>query len=163
WPLLEGTVLQNVALRLLGARIGRRVHIHRGVNLLQGGWDLLDIGDDVTIGQDASLRLVELEDGHVVVGPVSLGDRSTLDIRAGIAGGASLEADAYLTPLSFLTTGTTVPRGERWEGVPAVPVGEAPARPAVPDNLRPLSPAAHAAAMLLARVLLAMFVALPLE
>ena len=27
--------------RALGARVGRRVHIHRGVNLQQGGWDLL--------------------------------------------------------------------------------------------------------------------------
>ena len=53
WKLIEGTVFQHAALRALGARIGRRVHIHRGVDLLQGGWDLLEIGDDVTIGQEA--------------------------------------------------------------------------------------------------------------
>src|SRR5207247_4414773 len=60
WHLLKGTVFQQMILRLLGAKIGQRVHIHRGVNLLQGGWDLLDIGDDVTLSQDAALRLVEL-------------------------------------------------------------------------------------------------------
>ena len=49
WRLLEGTEFQLVALRALGARIGRRVHLHRGVDLLHGGWDLLDIDDDVTI------------------------------------------------------------------------------------------------------------------
>ena len=63
------------ALRALGARIGRRVHIHRGVDLLQGGWDLLDIGDDVTIGQEATIRLVDLEDEQLVVGPVTIGCR----------------------------------------------------------------------------------------
>src|SRR5205823_5492684 len=34
WRLLEGTVFQHAALRALGARIGRRVHFHRGVNLV---------------------------------------------------------------------------------------------------------------------------------
>src|SRR5438309_1912540 len=31
WPLLQGTSFQQTALRALGAKIGRRVHIHRGV------------------------------------------------------------------------------------------------------------------------------------
>src|SRR3954451_20400610 len=56
WWLVEGTELTSVALRRLGARIGRRVHIHRGVDLSGGGWDLLEIGDDVTVTQDAELR-----------------------------------------------------------------------------------------------------------
>src|SRR5262249_15318015 len=66
WRLLETTELQNVVLRALGARIGRRVHLHRGVNLTQGGWDLLDIGDEVTIGQDVALQVVALEDSQIV-------------------------------------------------------------------------------------------------
>src|SRR5207237_102347 len=102
WRVLEGMVFQAAVLRWLGARIGRRVHIHRGVNLLHGGWDLLDIGDDVTVSQDAALRLVELEDGHIVVGPVTLERGCTLEVRAGVAGHTHLEADAYLTAPSFL-------------------------------------------------------------
>ncbi|HEX4609892.1 MAG TPA: amino acid adenylation domain-containing protein [Urbifossiella sp.] len=163
WGLLNGTVLQNAALRLLGARIGARVHIHRGVDLLRGGWDLLDIGDDATIGQEAALRLIELEDGQVVVGPVTLGRGSTVDTRAGVGPGAALEPDAYLTPLSFLAGGTTIPRGERWEGVPAVAAGTAPARAELPPGTRELPPAVHAAVLLAARLALALFVALPLE
>src|SRR6185369_1879975 len=97
WSLLEGTVFQLSALRALGARIGERVHIHRGVNLLQGGWDLLDIGDDVTISQDASLRLVDFEDGQIVVGAITIGEGSTLDIRAGVGGNTTMGAEAYLT------------------------------------------------------------------
>src|SRR5262249_8194830 len=59
WRLVEGTPLQAAILRALGARIGKRVHFHRGVNLYQGGWDLLDVGDDAAIGQDVALRLVD--------------------------------------------------------------------------------------------------------
>ncbi len=86
WGWLEGTVFQHAALRALGARIGRRVHIHRGVKLLEGGWDLLDIGDDATLSQDAAVRVIELDDGDIVVAPVILGAGSTLDIRAAAGG-----------------------------------------------------------------------------
>jgi hypothetical protein len=73
WNLLQGTVFTSWALRVLGAKIGRRVHIHRGVNLQQGGWDLLTIGDDVSLCQDSSVRLVDLVDEHLIVGPVTIG------------------------------------------------------------------------------------------
>ncbi len=36
WRLLEGTAFQAAALRALGARIGQRVHIHRGVESAAG-------------------------------------------------------------------------------------------------------------------------------
>jgi non-ribosomal peptide synthetase-like protein len=163
WRLLEGTVFQHTGLRALGARIGRRVHLHRGVNLLEGGWDLLDIGDDVTVSQDAALRLVELEDGQVVVGPVALNNGSTLDIRAGVAGNTCLEANAYLTALSFLPRGSQIPSGERWEGVPAKPAGQAPCRPPLAENTCALSPLVHGLALLVGKLALAIFLALPLE
>jgi non-ribosomal peptide synthetase-like protein len=163
WRLLEGTFSQQMALRALGAKIGRRVHIHRGVNLVQGGWDLLDIGDDVTLSQDAALQLVELEHGHVIVGPVTLGDRSTLDVRAGVAGHTCVEADGYLTALSYLQRGSRIGRGERWNGIPAQHAGAAPDRAGLPERRPDLSPAAYGAALLLARIGLAAFIALPVE
>src|ERR1039457_6137852 len=97
WWLIQGTEFQLAALRALGARIGRRVHIHRGVHLSQGGWDLLEIGDDVTIAQDAAPSLVELDGAHIVTAPVWWGDGSTVDIRAGVAAGARLGAGGWLT------------------------------------------------------------------
>ena len=50
----------------------------------RSGWDLLEIGDDVTVSQDALLGLVVLEEGQIIVGPVTLADGATLDIRAGM-------------------------------------------------------------------------------
>jgi non-ribosomal peptide synthetase-like protein len=151
WRLIEGTGFQIVVLRALGARIGRRVHIHRGVDLREGGWDLLEIGDHVTIGREAIVGLVELNDGDILIRPVSLGDGATLDIRSGVSGDARLEAGACLTPLSWLPPGGRVPRGERWDGIPAKPAGFAPASPRTPAGERTLSPFTHDALTVLAR------------
>jgi len=150
WWLLESSGFQNMALRALGARIGRRVHIHRGVNLLQGGWDLLQIGDDVTIGQDAHIGLVELEGGDILIRPVSLGDGCTLDIRAGADGDSRMEPSACLSALSWLPPGGHIPAGEMWDGIPAKPAGYAPPRTETPAGL---PPARYDALMVTARCL----------
>lgn len=165
WRLFEGTAFQNAALRALGARIGRRVHLHRGVHLslLQGGWDLLEVGDDVTVSQDAAIRLVELDDGHMVVGPVTLGTGSTLDIRAGVGPHTCLEPDAYLTALSSLPCGGRIPRGERWDGVPAAPAGDAPPRPVVQDSGAEVPPAVWSLTLVLARLALGLVSTLPFQ
>ncbi len=146
WGLLRSLGSENAALRLLGARIGDRVSIDRGVNLENGGWDLLEIGDDVTVGRDASLRLVDLEDGEIVVAPVTLGARSTVDIRATVAGGAALGPGAFLAALSWLPPGARVPQGERWDGVPAAAAGTAPEAPSFHDPEERLIPRFVAAA-----------------
>ncbi len=163
WSLLAGTVFQNAALRLLGARIGRRVHIHRGVNLVQGGWDLLDIGDDVTLSQESWVRLVELHAGEVIVSPVSIGSGSTLEVRAGVGGDTRMEENSYLTALSYLPRGGCITAGQKWDGVPARPAGPAPAAPTPPRAGRTLSPLQHGVALVLARAALSFLVLLPYE
>ena len=163
WALVQGTEFQVMALRALGARIGKRVHIHRGVGLLEGGWDLLEIGDDVTISQDASIRLVDFDNGNVVVDSIVLGDGCTLDVRSGVSGNTVLENESYLTALSALPGGSQIPRGERWDGIPAEPAGRSPARPAPSPAKKTLSPIAHGILVVLAKFGLALVVTLPLE
>jgi non-ribosomal peptide synthetase-like protein len=99
------------------------------VDLDNGGWDLLEIGDDATVGRDATLGLVELENGEIVVGPVTIGARSTVDVRATVSGGAALGTNTFLMALSWLPPGVRVPDGEQWDGVPATPAGAAPEAP----------------------------------
>jgi non-ribosomal peptide synthetase-like protein len=161
WQTIAGTEFQCVALRALGARIGQRVHIHRGVDLTRGGWDLLDIGDDVTLGQDASVRLVELSEGHAVVGPVTLGGGATLDIRAGMSPNTRLGRDSVLSALSSLPTGVATGDGEVWDGVPARLVAAAGPAPTVTRGGRTLSPRVHGLATILSRSLLSFLLALP--
>ncbi|MEW5983749.1 MAG: amino acid adenylation domain-containing protein, partial [Acidobacteriota bacterium] len=52
WRWIEGTPVLPFVLRRLGAQIGKRVYIHRGVDFQRGGWDLLSIGDGATLAQD---------------------------------------------------------------------------------------------------------------
>lgn len=129
WELLAGTTAYGAVLRLLGAKVGRRVHIHRGVDLQQGGWDLLTIGDDVTLGHDAHVGLVSLENGCLCVGPVEIGDLATLETRASVSSHTTVEAGGYLTALSWLPEGERISAGERWDGVPAAPAGVAAPAP----------------------------------
>jgi non-ribosomal peptide synthetase-like protein len=152
WRLIEGTEFQLMALRALGARIGKRVHLHRGVDLLHGGWDLLEIGDDVTVAQDAALQLAHLEHGELVIAPVVLGSGTTLEVHASVGPGSHLEAGAFLTAWSWLPPGSYVPAGERWEGIPARVAGASPEAAEVAAG-RTLPPVGYAAAFAAARVL----------
>ncbi|MFN5662539.1 MAG: amino acid adenylation domain-containing protein [Planctomyces sp.] len=149
WTMLSGTVALNAVLRLLGARIGSRVHIHRGVNVSQGGWDLLSVGDDATIACDAWLGLVELDNSCAVVAPVSIGRAALIDVRAGVGGGARVGDGAHLHPLAWLADGSVIPDGQAWSGVPARDIGAAdlPA-PEQAGSAGSLSPTQHASAML---------------
>jgi non-ribosomal peptide synthetase-like protein len=164
WRVIEGTPAQQAILRALGARIGKRVHIHRNVDLRRGGWDLLEIGDDVTLNQQAMLRLVDLDSGHLVIGPITLGAGATLDTRAGVSGGCVVEPGAQLTALSALAPGGRIPAGELWDGVPARCIGSVPPIPVTDASAgRALSPAVYGVALLLAEAGLGLILALPLE
>jgi non-ribosomal peptide synthetase-like protein len=161
WSTIAGTELQCVALRALGARIGQRVHIHRGVDLTRGGWDLLDIGDDVTISQDAAVRPLDLSEGHVVLGPVTIDRGATLGIRAGMGPNTRLGHDCVLSALSSLPTGVTTGDAQVWDGVPARPVAAASLAPTVTAAGRVLTPTVHGLAMVLSRTLLNFLLILP--
>ena len=161
WEALAGTEFQSTALRALGARVGERVHIHRGVDLMRGGWDLLDIGDDVTLSQDSAVRLVHLERGRMVVGPVRLEDGATLDVRAGVAGSTCVGRNAWLGALSSLPAGSEVAEGALADGVPAREQGAAPEPPQITSSAKQFSPRAHGVLMVLAQAALQSALALP--
>lgn len=160
WRLFAGTELTSMALRVLGARVGRRVHIHRGVEVAGGGWDLLELGDDATLSQDASLRLAELVDGELAIGAIRIGARATLGIRAGAGRDTEVGRDALLESLSWLDEGARIPDGERWDGVPARPAGRAPGPP--DGAAASLSVTAHASLVMVMRTVLRVFRELPL-
>ena len=150
WWLVEGTVFQAVILRALGAHVGSRVYLHRGVDLTSGGWDLLTLGNDVTVNQDARISPVELVDGHVVLGSVLLEDGATLDVRSGVSRNTTISRNGCLSALSWLPPGGHVGTGERWDGVPARPAGLAPPTPTLTGGAE-LSPLAHGVLTVLGR------------
>jgi non-ribosomal peptide synthetase-like protein len=161
WGVLQGSALQQTALRALGARIGRRVHIHRGVDLGRGGWDLLEIGDGASLGQDVHVGLVELDRGDIVVGAVTIGAGASLRVRAAMQGGSAMGAGAEVAPLSVLNPGQAIPPGERWDGVPAAPAGFVEGPPPVSSGA--MGERAHGLLMMFARGAAASLVLLPAE
>ena len=161
WSLLEGTEAKNAALRALGARIGKRVHLHRGVDVLSGGWDLLEIGDDVTLGREVHLGTAELDAGHLVLGPVRIGRGATLATRAGCGPHVTIGDGAFVRPLAYVPEGSVVPAGEAWDGVPARAVGRAPERAPVTVPVEELSPWLYTVALMALRFAQAPLAALP--
>ena len=161
WQAIAGTEFQASVLRALGARVGERVHVHRGVNLLQGGWDLLDIGDDVTLSQDSAVRLVHLEKRRVVVGPATLDDGATLDVRAGVGAHTRVGRGSWLSALSSLPEGAEVADGELADGVPARSQGPAGPPPEITRGGEEFSPRVHGVLMVLGQALLQSALALP--
>ena len=146
WDAMVGTHALTVTLRMLGARVGHHVHVHHGVDLSRGGWHLLTLGDRVSLARDVSLRTIEFDDGHLVIGPIAVDDGATLDVHAGVGPGAHVGREASLAAWASLGAGGRVPDGERWEGVPAKPAGRTAPVP-VPDRPGALSAWTHTAAM----------------
>jgi non-ribosomal peptide synthetase-like protein len=131
--LLVGTPLLCLYYRLLGARIGRDVHLASDSLLC---FDLIEIGDDAAIGADADLTGFTVVDGELVIGPIRVGARCCVGTRSVLAPGASLEDDASLGELSLVPSEVTVPPGEHWAGSPATPAGTASVEPIVPPTRR---------------------------
>lgn len=160
WSTLAGTHALAVALRALGARVGHQVHIHRGVDLQHGAWHLLGLGDHVSLARDVSLRVAELDAGHVVLGAIAIDEGATLDVHAGVGPGAHVGCGASLGPWASVGGGVRVPDGERWEGVPAQPAGRTPPVPSV-DVPGALGAWTHVAATTMARTVASATFALP--
>ncbi|MFZ4782883.1 MAG: amino acid adenylation domain-containing protein [Armatimonadaceae bacterium] len=144
WGLVEGTCIVNVILRMLGARIGKGVHFHRGSLRILGGWDLLTIGDDAVIGQDAALELLDLERSCYVIGDITLGSGASVGTRAVIDGGATLGDHSYVAPLSVVTAEAGSTPQRTFQGIPAMDAGPAPGLP-LTNRGQAISEASYAA------------------
>lgn len=114
--LLQGTPMLNPLLRLFGARIGKRCLID---TTYLTEFDLVRIGDDVTIGTDVSLQTHLFEDRVMKMGYVTVESGASVTARDVVLYGATVGADARVAPLTLVMKGETLPANTRWAGVPA--------------------------------------------
>ena len=120
---LRGTPYLNVFLRLMGCRIGKRVFTDT-TDITEH--DLVSIGDDAALNENAGLQTHLFEDRVMKVSEVHVGERATVGSLAIALYDSVIEADAVLGDLSVLMKGETLPTGTSWEGSPARPArGEA--------------------------------------
>ncbi len=113
---LRGTAWLPMFLRLMGCRIGRRCYID-STDITEH--DLITLGDDVALNEQAGLQTHLFEDRVMKVGPVTIGARATIGSIAIVLYDASVGEDASLGDLSVVMKGETLPPGTAWEGSPA--------------------------------------------
>ncbi|MCQ4210969.1 Pls/PosA family non-ribosomal peptide synthetase [Streptomyces longispororuber] len=112
----NGTPFKNLAWRLLGVRIGRRV-FDDGASITER--TLVTIGDDATLAAHTKVQAHSQEDGTFKSDHITIGAGCTLGTGALVHYGVTLGDGAVLAPDSFLMKGEQVPPGAVWGGNPA--------------------------------------------
>ncbi len=139
---LEGTPLLPAVYRLFGARTGRDVQLE--TDHLRA-FDLISIGDGSSIDEDASLLGYSVEQGELILGPVTIGRGCYVGTRSVVQAWSTIEDGGRLEDLSLLPGGGRIPRSETWAGSPARATANGrPALPPPPER----GPLAKAAATL---------------
>jgi non-ribosomal peptide synthetase-like protein len=113
---LKGTPFVAWFFRALGASIGRRPYM--GTTQLTE-YDLVRIGDDVCVNEDATLQTHLFEDRVMKMSSIRIGDKCTIGSQSIVLYGARMESGSTLGHLSLLMKGEALPERTRWEGSPA--------------------------------------------
>jgi non-ribosomal peptide synthetase-like protein len=129
---LTGTPLLNPVLRLFGARIGHRT-ILETTYLTE--FDLVDIGDDVTIGDGVSLQTHLFEDRVMKMAYVVVRDRASIGSKSVVLYDSIVEEDVTLAALSLVMKGEILPAGTSWCGIPAQKLARGPGGPLAPNEV----------------------------
>lgn len=114
--MLVGTPFLPVVLRWYGAKIGRRTWI--GTTYLTE-FDLVEIGDDATVGTEVSLQTHLFEDRVMKMSVVRVEAGATIGTRSVVLYDSVVGADVSLGSLSLLMKGEELTPGTRWRGIPA--------------------------------------------
>ena len=129
--LFAETLLANPILRWMGCRVGRRTILTKP---LQGSdWNAVDFGDDCVV--NGFLQFHTFENMTLKVKRTHIRHGSTVTFGATVMGGAVIERNTTLLPVSMVLKEMHVPTGI-YEGSPAEPATSvADLRPGVlPDN-----------------------------
>jgi non-ribosomal peptide synthetase-like protein len=114
--LLVGTPFLPPVLRWFGVHVGRRTWI--GTTYLTE-FDLVEIGDDATVGTEVSLQTHLFEDRVMKMSVVTVGAGATIGTRAIVLYDSVVGDDVCLGSLSLLMKGEHLTPGTRWRGIPA--------------------------------------------
>ncbi|MEW2384722.1 Pls/PosA family non-ribosomal peptide synthetase [Micromonospora sp. NPDC047707] len=114
--LLVGTPFLPPVLRWFGVQVGRRTWI--GTTYLTE-FDLVEIGDDATVGTEVSLQTHLFEDRVMKMSVVTVGPGATIGTRAIVLYDSVVGDDVFLGSLSLLMKGEHLIPGTRWRGIPA--------------------------------------------
>ena len=112
---LQGTPLLPWYLRLLGARIGRRVYVH-STGFLE--FDLVEIGDRAVLNNGCILQTHLFEDRILKASKLRIGANCEIGAHSIVLYGAEMNDGSRLGALSLLMKGESLPAGTEWVGSP---------------------------------------------
>ncbi len=122
---LVGTPLLNVYYRLLGARIGKNVFL--GTDHLRA-FDLISIGDNTHINNEANLQGCSAEAGQLIFGPIAIGNDCFIGTRCSLRPYTTMANGSAIEPLSLLPSQQAIPENRRYRGSPASDFGKTETR-----------------------------------
>ncbi|MYT33272.1 MULTISPECIES: Pls/PosA family non-ribosomal peptide synthetase [unclassified Streptomyces] len=136
---LAGTPFLPPALRLFGARIGRRTWL---ATTFLTEFDLVEVGDDAAIGAGVSLQTHLFEDRVMKMSKVTVRAGAGVGSRAIILYDGTVGEGVWLDALSLVMKGEYLLPGTAWRGIPAQGLALRPAdRPSAAPAPHPTSPA----------------------
>jgi non-ribosomal peptide synthetase-like protein len=115
-----GTNIMNVFLRLLGAKVGKNTYIDTSA---VSAFDLLKVGENVSICTDSHLKGFTIEDGYLYIGSIEINDNSFIGTRCYLANNTKMEKNSSIEDLTLIPEGCTIPENENWGGSKAVKIG----------------------------------------
>ena len=118
-----GTVLSNIVLRWMGCRIGKRTIIASPMQAFD--WNAVNFGNDCMVA--GILQYHSFENMRLKVKRTELHDGSTVNFGATVMGGAVIERETTLLPLSMVLKEMHLPTGTYW-GSPAEPAVDVESR-----------------------------------
>jgi len=117
-PMFQGTPLMSLYYRAMGARVGRNCTI--GTPHCSA-FDLVTIGDGVSIGAETQLLASRVEDGMLVLAPVTIGENCFIGQHCALGLDVEMASGSAVDDMSLLVDGARIQRDEQRRGVPAVP------------------------------------------
>lgn len=117
--------------RWLGGKVGPGVTLHS----LPPVTGMIQLGSYCCVEPEVDLSGYWVEGGAVHIGAIRIGAGATIGTRSTLMGGANVGKNAVIEAGSCVTADRKVPRGSRWAGSPALPVGTP--HSVFPDSLPP--------------------------
>jgi carbonic anhydrase/acetyltransferase-like protein (isoleucine patch superfamily) len=115
-----GTVLSNTILRRMGCQIGRGTILTSPMQA--SDWNAVSIGNNCMI--NGILQLHTFENMVLKVKQTEIRNDSTVNVGATIMGGAVIEPETTILPLSLVLKEMHLPAASVYEGSPVEPAGE---------------------------------------
>ena len=118
-PMLQHLVpsfIANWYYRICGCKLGMGAQINSQV--VNDAY-AVKIGADSVIGGNAIINCHLVEDGKLVLAPVTIGERVTIGGGSSILPGTVIGDDVIVAYNAVVIKRTTIPNGEVWGGLPA--------------------------------------------